>query len=109
MSAPEAPEIVAARARAEAARQRLLTSAHELQARLRPATLAENAKAVVMDKGEALADTASDFARRKPAVVGGVAAAGLAFLARKPILRLFRRKPRSVPAEARSSDKGDPA
>lgn len=90
-----------ARREAEAARERFLVTAHELQARLRPSALAETAVDAVklkaemavdaaLDKaeialetvkrtGEIIAEDAADVVRRRPAVVPA-AVAGVAAL-----------------------------
>jgi hypothetical protein len=94
-------DIAAARLQAAAARDRLIGSAHELQARLSPGTLAENAWDGLRDKSEAAAETAMETARKHPVATGAAVAGVAALIARKPMGRLF--------ARLRGKDDGDEA
>lgn len=86
-----AAEIARARADAEAARERLLTSAHLLQARLKPSVLAADAWVAAREKGETAATQAVRAVGQRP-VAASAALVGLAaLLARKPIARLVQR------------------
>ncbi len=91
----------AAERREAEARARLTASLQLLQSRLKPAALARDARLRITDA----ASTGAGAAKRNPLpVIGAGVAAGL-FLARKRIVRLFRRKkPLTVPAQARSHD-----
>lgn len=84
----DTPEVTAARIEAERARARLMDSAHDLQSRLSPRTLAQNAWEGAKVKGADMAETAVDAVRERPVAVGGVAAAIALFLARKPLKSL---------------------
>jgi hypothetical protein len=85
------------RREADAARQRLLATASELQERLRPGTIASNAWEGVKDKSGALADDAVDAVKARPVAAASVLAAFTLFLARAPIRsavsQLFAKEP----------------
>jgi hypothetical protein len=76
---------------AKLARQRLAGTAAELQDRLAPAKLLDNAVTGVKDGAGAIALNSVDAARRRPAVAAGIAAGAALLILRKPILRLFGR------------------
>ena len=84
----EAPEIAAARFEAERARERLMGTAHRLQARVSPGTLAQNAWDGAKDKGANLAENAVDAVRSRPLAATGVVAAIALVLAREPRMDL---------------------
>ena len=84
----ESPEVAAARIEAERRRARLMATAHELQERLSPRTLAGNAWQGAKEKGAGLAENAVDAARTRPLATGGVVAAITMFLAREPLMDL---------------------
>ena len=84
----DTPEIAAARIEAERARGRLMASAHELQERLSPRTLARDAWEGAKIKGADLAEDAVDAVKRRPAVASGIVAAITLFLAREPLMDL---------------------
>jgi hypothetical protein len=70
-------------------REKLLGSTHALQERLKPSVLADDAWKVAREKGQEVAAEAVRAVRRRP-VVSSAAAVGLAaFIARKPIAKLF--------------------
>ncbi len=79
------PEVVAARIEAGRARARLMESAHRLQVRLSPATLARDAWEGAKGKGADLAEDAVDAVRARPLAATGVVAALALFLAREPL------------------------
>ena len=81
-------KVTAARIEADRARARLMDSARELQERLSPGTLAQNAWEGAKIKGADLAEEAVDAVRRRPALAGGVVAALTLFLAREPLIDL---------------------
>lgn len=85
-------ELAAARLKAQEARLRLVSSTHELQARIAPKRLANDAVETAKERGQAALDGAIEVARRRPAAVAAAAVGLLAFLARRRIVRLFRRK-----------------
>lgn len=80
-----AKQIHDARREADAARQRLLATASELQERLRPGTIASNAWEGVKDRGGELADDAVEAVKERPVAAASVLAAFTLFLARRPI------------------------
>ena len=84
----KAPDIAAARFEADRARSQLMTTAHRLQARISPGTLAQNAWEGAKDKGANLAENAVDAVRSRPLAATGVVAALALFLAREPIMDL---------------------
>jgi hypothetical protein len=91
--------LAAAEANAAAARERLSRTLTDIQSRLEPRRLARDAANEARVAGAA----GIDAARNNPqAVVGAVAVTGL-LLTRHRILRLFRRKPKPVPAQARAT------
>jgi ElaB/YqjD/DUF883 family membrane-anchored ribosome-binding protein len=87
------PELVAARARAKAARDDLQAVVRELQARLRPSSLASDAIDGIKRKGEAVAEDAVDAVKARPVAASAVAAGIGALIG----VRLFRRKSQGDP------------
>ncbi len=111
---PDSPEVTAARIEAERSRARLMATAHELQERLNPKTVARDALQGAKEKGADLAENAVDAVRAHPRAAGGAAAGLAVFLARQPLISLVgklfrgpkakpqpakRRKPRSTTSE----------
>lgn len=92
-----APEILAAKRDAERSRKALIETAHELQQRLKPGTIAGNAWEGVKERGTDLAETTAEAVKARPVAVSAGLAAFTLFLARKPIRsavsRLFRSSP----------------
>jgi hypothetical protein len=84
----DTPDITAARFEADRARSQLMTTAHRLQTRISPGTLAQNAWEGAKDKGANLAENAVDAVRSRPLAATGVVAALALFLAREPIMDL---------------------
>ena len=82
------PQVAAAKIEVERSRGRLMASAHELQERLSPKTLARNTWQGAKEKGADLAEDAVDAARTHPVAAGGVVAALTMFLAREPLIDL---------------------
>jgi len=82
-------DVARAEAKVAAAREKLLGSTHALQARLKPSVLADDAWQVAREKGQEVAADAVRAVRQRP-VLSSAAAIGLAaFVARRPIARLF--------------------
>ena len=81
----DTPRIAAARIEVERTRAALLDTTRELQQRLQPKTLANEAWEKAKNKGADLAEDAVDAVRKRPVAVGGVVAALTMFLAREPI------------------------
>jgi len=80
------PQVAAARIQAAKARGQLMETAHQLQQRLSPGVLAQNAWQGAKSKGADLAEDAVDAVRSRPAVAGGIVAAIALFLAREPLI-----------------------
>ena len=80
-----APEILAAKRDAERSRKALMATAHELQQRLKPGTIAGNAWEGVKERGTDLAETTAEAVKARPVAVSAGLAAFTLFLARKPI------------------------
>ena len=84
----DTPEVAAARIEAERARATMMATAHELQERLSPRTLARDAWEGAKIKGADLAEDAVDAVRARPVAATGVVAAIALFLAREPLMDL---------------------
>jgi hypothetical protein len=85
-----------------------MATAHELQERLNPKTMARDALQGAKEKGADLAEDAVDAVRTHPRAAGGVAAAIALFLARQPLIglagKLFRRpEPDAKPKRRRQT------
>ena len=87
----DTPEVTAARAEADRRRSRLMATAHELQDRLSPKTLARDAWQGAKGKGADLAEDAVDAVKARPIAATGVVAAITMFLAREPLIDLAGR------------------
>lgn len=87
----DTPEIVAARAEVDRSRSRLMSTAHQLQERLSPKTLARNTWEGAKEKGADLAENTVDAVRARPLAATGVIAAITLFLAREPLIDLAER------------------
>lgn len=84
----DTPEVAAARVEAERRRSRLMATAHQLQDRLSPKTLARGAWEGAKEKGADMAEDAVDAVRARPFAATGVVAAITMFLAREPLMDL---------------------
>ena len=84
----DTPEIAAARIETERSRARVMATAHELQERLKPGTLARDAWEGAKVKGADLAEEAVDAVKARPYAATGVLAAIAMFLAREPLIDL---------------------
>ena len=84
----ERPDIASARNEVQRSRARLMSTAHELQERLSPKTLARNTWEGAKIKSADLAEDAVDAVRSRPLAAGGVVAAITMFLAREPLMDL---------------------
>lgn len=89
----DTPEIAAAKAQVERRRARVMATAHELQDRLSPGSLARNTWQGAKEKGADLAENAVDAVRARPLAAGGVVAAITMFLAREPLIDLAEKSP----------------
>ena len=78
-------KVAAARIEVERSRAELIEAARELQARLQPKVLANEAWEKAKMKGADLAEDAVDAVAKRPVAVGGVVAALAMFLAREPL------------------------
>lgn len=92
----DAPDIAAARFEADRARSQLMGTAHRLQARISPGTLAQNAWEGAKDKGASLAENAVDAVRSRPIAATSVVAAVALFLAREPLMDLAGKATKKV-------------
>ena len=81
----DTPKVAAARIEVERTRASLIDSARDLQARLQPKVLANEAWEKAKIKGADLAEDAVDAVKKRPVAAGGVVAAVTMFLAREPI------------------------
>jgi hypothetical protein len=84
----DTPEIAAARIEVERSRARVMATAHALQDRLSPRTLARGAWEGAKEKGADLAENTVDAVRARPLAATGVLAAIAMFLARDPLIDL---------------------
>jgi ElaB/YqjD/DUF883 family membrane-anchored ribosome-binding protein len=84
----DTPEIAAARVEVERTRSRVMATAHDLQERLSPKTLARGAWQGAKEKGAGLAEDAVDAVKARPFTATGVVAAITMFLAREPLIDL---------------------
>lgn len=83
--------VAKAQADAAAARERLLRSAHELQARVAPAHLAETALEGAKERGAAALGGVAEAAQQRPKLAIGLGVGLAAFLLRRPLGRLLHR------------------
>lgn len=81
-------QVSAARADAERSRSRLMSTAHQLQERLSPKTLARDAWQGAKEKGADVAEGAVDAVRARPLAATGVVAAITLLLVRHPLMDL---------------------
>ena len=84
----DTPEIAAARIAVGRSRARVMATAHELQDRVSPKTLARTTWQGAKEKGADLAEDAVDAVRSRPVAATGVVAALAMFLAREPLMDL---------------------
>ena len=87
-SKPDAPQVAVARIEAERSRARLMATAHELQERISPRSLARDAWQGARNKGADLAEDAVDAVRARPVASGSAVAALALFLVRHPLFDL---------------------
>jgi hypothetical protein len=80
-----ASELKLAKQEAEIARRRLTATAAELQLRLKPGTLAQNAWSGVRDKSGEIAEDAVEAVKARPVPVAAALTAFTLFLARAPL------------------------
>jgi ElaB/YqjD/DUF883 family membrane-anchored ribosome-binding protein len=90
------PQITSARAEVDRRRARVMDTAHELQDRLSPKVLANNAWQGAKEKGADLAEDAVDAVRSRPLTTTGIVAAITMFLAREPLIDLAGRLAETV-------------
>lgn len=90
--------VSAAHADAVVKRARLKASIAHAKYRLAPATIASNVASDLRDRTVTMAEDGIEAARAQPKVAAGIAAGLVAILARKRIRRMFRRKPKPLPA-----------
>ena len=85
------PQVAALRIEAERRRARLMSTAHELQDRLSPKTLAKDAWQGAKEKGADIAEHTVDAVKARPVAATGAVAALAMFLAREPLMDLASR------------------
>ena len=81
----DTPKVAAARIEVERTRASLIDSARDLQSRLQPKVLVNEAWEKAKIKGADLAEDAVDAVKKRPVAAGSVVAAVTMFLAREPI------------------------
>lgn len=86
-------ELAKAEANSADARRRLASTVVALQSRLKPAALARDAIEELKEVGGDMARSGIETVRRNPLPAVGIAALLTAFVARRPLARLFGRKP----------------
>jgi hypothetical protein len=86
-------ELAQARRTSDDARKALAQTLIALQMRLKPSALARDAVVELKQVAGELAQQGVEAAKRKPLAIAGTLAAVGAFFARKPLVRLLRRKP----------------
>lgn len=82
-------DVARAQERVNVAREKLLGSTQKLQSRLTPKVLADDAWKAARDKGQEVAAEAVRQVRQRPVITSAAAAGLVAFVARKPIFKLF--------------------
>jgi sirohydrochlorin ferrochelatase len=106
-SDPDAATVALAQARAAAARQRLSETAGTLQARLNPRVVARDAVDGLTESGEKALRTGVETARAHPDAVMVGASIAIAWLTRRRIAWLFKRRKRATPQSLARSIPGD--
>jgi hypothetical protein len=113
---PDTPEVVAARIAAERARGQLMDTARELQVRLNPGTIANNAWADAKTKGADMAGQAVGAVKQRPGLAGAVVGALTLFMAREPLMEMAgdlkdkvtqKRQPKPSSRRAAKTNKSD--
>jgi ElaB/YqjD/DUF883 family membrane-anchored ribosome-binding protein len=102
---PDTPQVAAARIEAERTRARLMDTAHRLQERISPGTLASNAWQGAKEKGADMAENAVDAVRKRPIAATGIVAAITLFLAREPLMDLAEKLADTVTGKDTSKPK----
>ena len=104
----DTPAVSAARIEVDRSRARLMSTAHELQDRLSPKTLARNTWQGAKEKGADMAEDAVDAVKARPLAATGVVAAITMFLAREPLFDLAGRIADGVTGKGRSPKTSKP-
>lgn len=84
-------DLAECRVRAQAARTEFRTALFGAKGRLSPSRLREDATIAATQRFDQATGTLRDTARSHPAILASAAAGGLAFLFRRPLVRLTRR------------------
>ena len=84
----DSPQMLAARLEVERRRGRMIDTSRELQARLSPKKLTQDAWEGAKSKGADIAESAVDAVKARPVATVGVLAAVTMFLARGPLMDL---------------------
>ena len=82
-------DVARAQERVNAAREKLLGSTHALQERLSPSVLADGAWKAAREKGQEVAAESVRQVKQRPVISSAAAVGFAAFVARKPIAKLF--------------------
>ena len=82
-------DVARAQEQVNAAREKLLGSAQQLQSRLTPKVLADDAWKAAREKGQEVAAEAVRQVKQRPVISSAAAVGFVAFVARKPIFKLF--------------------
>jgi hypothetical protein len=101
----DTPEVAAARTEVERRRAQLMDSAHALQERLSPGTLARGAWQGAKEKGADLVEDGVDAVRARPLAATGVIAALALFFAREPLFDLAGKVAGSVSGRKKTAKK----
>lgn len=86
-------ELAKAEADSSEARRQLASTVVALQSRLKPSALARDAVEELKEVGGEMARSGIEAVKRNPLPAVGITALLTAFIARKPLARLFRRQP----------------
>jgi ElaB/YqjD/DUF883 family membrane-anchored ribosome-binding protein len=97
------PQLAAAGAQVQAARARFFTTLAEVQERLKPSTIAQDAVETVSHGVASAARAGADAVRARPLAAGAIAATVGLVLARGWIASIFRRRRDETPAPPRGS------
>ena len=87
----DSTELETAALQVREARARLAGTVHELQSRLAPAKLLDDAVETVRSGATELAHTTADAARRRPQAATAALGVGVLLVLRRPLWRLVRR------------------
>ena len=87
--------VIEAERQAETARARMMSTLGQIQSRLKPARLVSDAKTATRERAGALLDGGVKAAKARPAAIAAIAVGFTAFLFRREIFALLRRRGRN--------------